>query len=319
MSIFSRREEESGLLSLESVTLLYMLVTAVMVLAYWDGLSAPLSMLGWRAGVLAYMALSNLLYHAWPSRLAMLLRGFPLIALLAQWYPETYEFCKQLNYQDHVFAAIDYRIFGCQPALVFDRWLASTFWSEAFCLGYYAYYYMMAAMALFYFFARYADFQRAMFVFLASFFAFYLIFEFLPVAGPQYYYCALGTDAAGSGDFPPMGHYFATHTDALSIAPKGVFSRLVLAAQEAGEHPTAAFPSSHVGMSTVTMLLVWQTRNRWLFWAMAPLFVLLCFATVYIKAHYAIDSLAGLAAGFLFFAAANRAYPWARHALRLKP
>jgi membrane-associated phospholipid phosphatase len=32
-----------------------------------------------------------------------------------------------------------------------------------------------------------------------------------------------------------------------------------------------------------------------------PLYVLLCFATVYIQAHYAIDAIAGLLTGVVFY------------------
>ena len=35
---------------------------------------------------------------------------------------------------------------------------------------------------------------------------------------------------------------------------------------------------------------------------MAPFYVLLCFSTVYLQAHYAIDALAGLVSGTLLFA-----------------
>ena len=73
-------------------------------------------------------------------------------------------------------------------------------------------------------------------------------------------------------------------------------------AKAAGERPTAAFPSSHVGISTVCMLLLWHVRSRKLLICLQPLYVFLCLATVYIQAHYAIDALAGLATGALFFA-----------------
>jgi membrane-associated phospholipid phosphatase len=89
---------------------------------------------------------------------------------------------------------------------------------------------------------------------------------------------------------------------------KGIFSQLVIGAQEVGERPTAAFPSSHVGMSTVTMMLAWQTKNKWLFWVMFPVYLLLCCATVYIQAHYLIDSICGFITAVLFFGLNSRLY-----------
>ena len=117
----------------------------------------------------------------------------------------------------------------------------------------------------------------------------------------QYPYLAHVFAATDQGIFPAVGYYFQTHTDMLRPEIKGIFSQLVSGAQEVGERPTAAFPSSHVGMSTVTMMLAWKARNRWLFWVMVPVYLLLCCATVYIQAHYLIDSIFGLISAVLFF------------------
>ena len=167
---------------------------------------------------------------------------------------------------------------------------------------------MMATTIVFYQLCRYSQADRAGFIFLGSFFIYYVIYEFLPVAGPQYYFLAIGTEKAASGVFPPVGYYFQAHTEMLTLEVKGVFSQLVQWAHEAGERPTAAFPSSHVGMSTVTMLLAWKAKNKWLFWLMMPLYLLLCCATVYIKAHYLIDSIAGFFTAILFFVLTNWLY-----------
>jgi membrane-associated phospholipid phosphatase len=302
----------------EVLTLIYVAITTVMTIVWWSGINHPIDMILWRVGVVTFVVLANFIYHFRPCRATMLLRVVPMLLCLIQWYPETYEFCKQFDYQDHVFAAIDWQLFGCQPSIEFSRAMPSVFWSEAFHMGYYAYFYMMIAVITFYFFARYQDFQRATFVFLASFFIYYFIYEFLPVAGPQYYYCALGEDAASQPEFPALGNYFRDHTEMLNIDIKGFFSKMVVMAHEAGERPTAAFPSSHVGMSTVCMMLAWQTRNRWLFWVLFPLWVLLVLATVYVKAHYVIDSIAGLLTAVLFFYFTQWLYPKAKNVLRLK-
>ena len=72
-------------------------------------------------------------------------------------------------------------------------------------------------------------------------------------------------------------------------------------AHDAGERPTAAFPSSHIGVTVVVLLLAWHSRNKWLFWTFVPFFVLMFAATVYIRAHYLIDAIAGLITGILFY------------------
>ena len=63
----------------------------------------------------------------------------------------------------------------------------------------------------------------------------------------------------------------------------------------------AAFPSSHVGVTTVVMLLALRTRSKGLIFTILPFYILMCFSTVYIYAHYAIDAIAGLLTGILLY------------------
>ena len=89
----------------------------------------------------------------------------------------------------------------------------------------------------------------------------------------------------------------------ISIAQEGkgvFFTELVNMAQRAGERPTAAFPSSHVGVSVVMMILALRGSKK-LFFGLLPFFILLCCATVYIKAHYLIDALTGAVTGVLTY------------------
>ena len=172
-------------------------------------------------------------------------------------------------------------------------------------MGYASYYPMIALVVLFYFARRYNEFQRAAFVVMASFFIYYIIFIFVPVVGPTFYYKAVGVDNIASGIFPQLGTYFNTHQECLTTPgyTDGFFYGLVENAKAAGERPTAAFPSSHVGISTVCMLLACHTRQRRLVYCLLPFYVLLCMSTVYIQAHYVVDALAGLASGALLYAA----------------
>lgn len=170
-------------------------------------------------------------------------------------------------------------------------------------LGYTCYFPLIAVVTIFYFFFRYQQFMRASFIILASFFVYYAIFIILPVVGPQYYYPAVGMEKIAQGVFPNLHDYFLNMREALPTPgdPNGVFYQMVVDAHQAGERPTAAFPSSHVGVSTILMLLAWQTRNRRFFWLLFPFYVLLCLSTVYIYAHYAIDVLAGWISALMLY------------------
>lgn len=60
----------------------------------------------------------------------------------------------------------------------------------------------------------------------------------------------------------------------------------------AARAPRDAFPSLHIGVSTVVLYFAWRHRRRW-FWCLLPLVLGNWMATVYLRAHYVIDLLAG--------------------------
>jgi membrane-associated phospholipid phosphatase len=99
-----------------------------------------------------------------------------------------------------------------------------------------------------------------------------------------------------------LGDYFNLNPE-ITIAQEGkggIFTELVGMAQSSGERPTAAFPSSHIGVTTILVILAYRL-NRRIFAVMFPVYLLLCCATVYIKAHYLVDAIAGLVTGALFY------------------
>ena len=286
---------------IEWVTFLYTFFTTFLICVLWSRIRSPWNLLEGRAMVVGCMLILWLFYRIRPNKYILLLRYIFPLSLLGYWYPDTYEFCQLFPNLDHVFAAADYALFACQPSIEFSQWLPQKIWSELFHMGYFSYYPLILLTVLAPLFTDKERFARTAFVVLASFFLYYLIYDFLPVAGPQYYFRAVGTNVIQSGHFPHLGNYFAFHTElAPSPGPDGFFRDLVEATQKSGERPTAAFPSSHVGMSTVLMILLWHNR-RTLFLISLPFYFFLCCATVYIQAHYLVDVLGGLVSAVIFY------------------
>lgn len=296
------------MLGVEKATLTYTLLTALFVVLLWGRMERPADLLEGRALVVLGLSVCGGIYRLAPCRATLLLRHMYPLTLLGYWYPDTYEFCRNFPNLDYVFAAADQALTGCQPSLVFSRAVSSKLWSELFHMGYFSYYPLIALTVLAPLATERRLFGRTVFVVVVSFFLYYLIYLFLPVAGPQYYFHAIGSEAAEAGSFARLGDYFRFHTD-MNPSPgsDGVFRRLVEAAQSGGERPTAAFPSSHVGIGTVLMLLLRENR-RYLMWCALPFYVLLCCATVYIEAHYLVDVFGGLATAFAFYYMAKRLY-----------
>ncbi len=304
------KSPKKGLLAVEWVVMGYLVLTLLLMLFTYTKLHNPESMLWGRLRVVAMTAAMWLVYRLVPCRLTLFFRVAVQMALLSWWYPDTYEFNRMFPNLDHVFAQCEQSLFGCQPSLLFCRHFSGAVFSELMDLGYSAYFPMILIVTVYFFGWRYKEFGRASFVILASFFIYYIIYIALPVAGPQYYYNAVGLAEIARGNFPNLGYYFATHQEALASPgyTDGFFYRMVADAHAAGERPTAAFPSSHVGISTILMLLVWSSKNRKLLYFLLPFYVLLCFSTVYIYAHYTIDVFAGWLSAILFYAVLYTSY-----------
>ena len=302
--IFSlEHKPRKGLLPVEWAVLVYTVLTSLMILFCYTRLVNPDAMVWGRIRVVFTMLLLWIVYRLLPCRLTLFARVVVQMALLAWWYPDTYEINRIFPNLDHIFAQWEQSLFGCQPALLFSAALPYAVFSELMDLGYAAYYPMIGLTAIFYFLWRYKEFNRATFVIMAAFFIYYIVFILVPVTGPTFYFRAIGLDSVAAGVFPAVGNYFNTCQECLPSPgyTDGLFYHLVEDAKAAGERPTAAFPSSHVGISTIIMLLAWHARSRRLFFVLLPFFVLMFFATVYIQAHYAIDALAGLVSGAVIY------------------
>ena len=293
---------KKGLLAVEWIAMGYLLLTLLMAVL-WDKLVSPEQMIKGRITFVLVTLAAWGVYWLKPCRLTMFLRIAVQMVFLSWWYPDTYELNRMLPNLDHMFAGCEQAVFGCQPALLFAQKVPWGWFSELMCMGYISYFPMMTILLIYYFFYRYNEFLKAAFVLLGAFFIFYVIFIFLPVTGPQFYYLAVGPEKIAAGVFPNLGDWFLTHSERMAVPgwTDGFFYHILEMAHNAGERPTAAFPSSHVGITTVVMLLAHHAHCRKLVLGMLPFYILMCLSTVYILAHYAIDALTGLFTGVVLY------------------
>lgn len=292
-----------GFIAPELAQFVYGFFTVLLILFAWTSYSNPGMLLMQRVAFLAGTVALWFLYKLWPCKFMMLLRVGYMLTLLGSWYPDTYELNKTMGCLDHIFASYEQDLFGCQPALVFSQAFPSAVVSELMYMGYFCYYLFFVVTAIIVYFRDYKQLERVAYIILAGFFCCYVIYDLLPVVGPQYYYHAVGVENIANAKFPNIGRYFENTTDCLTMPgwSDGIFYNLVGFMHHAGERPTAAFPSSHVGIAMLVMLMVAKMRMWKWFGVLAIPFVFLCMATVYIQAHYAIDALAGLLLGVILF------------------
>ncbi len=190
------------LLPVEKGTLAYIVITAIYLAVFAQKLDTPWLHFGIRAGVsmlilwLAYIGTNK------QSPVVMCVRYFLPFALLSYWYPETYYFNNFIfDNLDHYFVAADQVLFGCQPSIEFSKAMPQAWFSELMYFGYFSYYFIFFGTALWCYIKQREIACRAVFVFACSFYLFYIVFAFLPVVGPQFYF-------APPLNYVPVGYFF---------------------------------------------------------------------------------------------------------------
>ena len=297
------KKPRRGLIAAEWVVMGYLLLTLLFILFAWTKLPDAEPMFWGRFRIAAMTVALWGVYRMVPCRFTMFCRVALQLALLSWWYPDTFDLNRIFPNLDHYFAVFEQNTFGYQPALVFAQQWTSAVFSELMYMGYSSYFLLIVIVTLYYFFQRYQEFDHAVFVILGSFFVYYVIFVLLPVTGPQFYYLAAGLDNITQGVFPNVGDYFLTHDEMMQMPgyQDGFFYQFMEHAHAAGERPTAAFPSSHVGVTLILLLLACHSRSWRLTLFVLPFFLLMCLATVYIRAHYAIDVVAGIVSAVVVY------------------
>lgn len=184
---------------------------------------------------------------------------------------------------DWIFANIDFRIFGYQPAIEFPRYFQQyRIINEMFFFSYFFYYGLVTiGVWILFIRKRYEESIRTLFIISVSYFIMYVWFIFFPVTGPKYYFVELN-----------QMWYTNFHGFFFTKVMKGLFNNTNLGG--------AAFPSSHVAMALIAFILNWR-YNRYLVPVYLPLTILMLISTVYLYAHYFIDIPAGIVAGILLF------------------
>ena len=180
---------------------------------------------------------------------------------------------------DEFLSNLDQNIFKFQPSIEFSKHFNSLFFSELFYFGYFCYYLLpLVVFGILYKFLP-QKIEEFGFILISSFLLYYFIFIIIPAEGPQFY-------------FPFPDNY---------IEAQGIFGNAIKLIQKNGEAPTAAFPSSHVGISWIIIFWLYQNFRKSVKYFL-PFVILLMFSTVYIKAHYFVDVVAGfLTAPIVFF------------------
>ncbi|MGC9470735.1 MAG: phosphatase PAP2 family protein [Bacteroidales bacterium] len=262
----------TSLTPVDQITLAYIWITGVYAVAGWERLEYAGAHLAFRIILSLLILLISLYRNNNMSRAGRFVTDIYPLLLLGIFYNETdllnNVFIPNL---DPWLVSIENSIFGMQPSIVFSEVLSRPWFNELMFFGYFSYFLLIAGFLLTEYLNNKDHFRHDVFIITGSFYIYYLIFCLVPATGPQFHF---------SG---PESEVPATY----------LFSHLVKYIQAIGERPTGAFPSSHVAVAMIVLTLL-HRRNRRAFIPAVVLVALLIPSTIYIKAHYAVDVLAGL-------------------------
>ncbi len=240
---------------------------------------------GLAAGLGPFARVTGTLRRRLPGVTELLHDWYPLILM-----PLLYTELATLNlavwggrYFDPVILSVEQAVFHAQPSRMLWQRFPYLPLSELLHSAYLSYYLIIYVPPIvLYAMGRRGDFRRLVFPLMLTYFVHYLVFVYFPVQGPRYL-------------FPAPGGALA----------RGPVYRLAHHILESGSSRGAAFPSSHVAVSTAQALLVRRFLPR-LFPYVAVAALLLAVGTVYGGFHYATDACVGFLMGILLVLLAPR-------------
>jgi membrane-associated phospholipid phosphatase len=228
-------------------------------------------------------------------------RSNPAVALFRDWYLVPliliiYTQTSSINYPIHgrdydtVLIAIDRWIFAADPTVWISRF-AHPLVTEILQIAYASYYLFFIAL----FFELYkrsdlAQFHHGAFLVVYGFYLSYIGYLLLPAVGPRFYlhdFLATETELPGLLLTP----YLREIVNSGGGIPAGISNPIDYVHRD-------AFPSGHTQLTMVAMYVAFTARTKirwWLFTGGSLLIV----ATIYMRYHYVVDVMAGIA--FFFF------------------
>jgi membrane-associated phospholipid phosphatase len=267
------------LLPVEIITIAYLTVTGLFLIAVYPKIDNAFYHLLFRIATIGSIFAFYYYEKKHPKPWLKFLRSFYILALLGFFYAETDAFNNVfLPNLDHTFANFENFLFKGQPSILFYNTFPYKWFNELMSFSYFCYYPIIFTLCYYVYIKNNPAFNKVIFVICTSFYLYYIVFMLLPVAGPQYFFAA------------PFNHNPQVY----------LFSKLMGLINCMAERPTAAFPSSHVGIICIIWILSFRYAPT-LLKIIIPIGILLFLSTVYIKAHYLIDVFGGIISAPIFY------------------
>jgi membrane-associated phospholipid phosphatase len=280
----------------EWLALSYLAVTSVLIAVFAENLAHPFRLISTQAFVATVILALCWKQSRAAARASRLGVSFPALwwHFWRYWYPHLFFlFCfEELSHlmtlvtphwQDAKLIAFDYWLTGVHPSVWLEQF-ATPFRNDAMQLIYFTYFtYLLIVCGVLYLRRDWRGYWSVMTYSIAGYMIGYFIAMFFPIESPWF-------SMAGWWKGPLQG---------------GPFTAMMSFIEHYGRVRGAAFPSAHVTGATAALWGAWKFR-RWLFWTLFPLYVGMCFSTIWGRYHYCADVLAGILTGTLGYLIGSR-------------
>jgi membrane-associated phospholipid phosphatase len=273
----------------EWVALAYLGVSSVLIAVFGENLAHPGRLLATQAMVAALVFTLCRVQACAAAQAGV--HGAPFSSrwwhFWRHWYPHLFFlFCfEELahlmtlytpHWQDAKLIAFDYWLTGVHPSIWFEQFATPTR-NEFMQLVYFSYFtYLVIIGGILYVRREWHAYWSVMTYSMVGYMIGYIIAMFFPVESPWF-------AMAGKWHAPLAG---------------GPVTAMMNFIEHLGRVRGAAFPSAHVAGAAAALGGAWKFRRR-LFWVLLPVFLCMCFSTVWGRYHYVADVFGGIATGTL--------------------
>lgn len=175
---------------------------------------------------------------------------------------------------DACLISIDHAIFGVHPTVWMER-LVSPALSALLQFAYLSYYFIPLSLGVVLIArGRFGEFEETLFGILLCFYLSYIGYLLVPAIGPRF----------------TLGHL---QSGGLQLFP--FIERIQDVLNGLEKNKTDAFPSGHTAISLLSLYYAWKNGEKGLFAGLVPVVTGLIMSTVYLRYHYVIDVIAGIA------------------------
>lgn len=246
------------------------------------GISAPVNP-SWAELLATYAALATatLVAAVYRSRVSPAKKGFHLSVavtvitvfmvfnslgvLISSIRPTTY---------DALLIAIDQALFDVHPTIWLER-LITPLLTGLLQFAYISYYFIPVSLGVVLIArGRHGEFEQVLFGILLCFYLSYIGYLLFPAVGPR---------------------FTLNHLQTADLQASPLIAKIQNTLNSLEKNKTDAFPSGHTAVSLMSLYYAWKEREKKLFAVLLPMVTGLIIATVYLRYHYVIDVIAGIA------------------------